>query len=188
MTISRPRQVCSGHSGETVKENAFQAYRENAIIHTTCVFTVRFMLIQVLYTSRSIFPRGDLSDIDILRQAAENNRSRNISGALLRDERRFLQILEGDTLKVLPLLQQIQQDPRHFDMAILFQRSIKERTFGSWSMGYAEIDAATVAAFDNINKSYTDALEQLLNGVLPDLHTPALGHFDSEKKPRPRLT
>ncbi len=132
------------------------------------------MLIQVLYSSRSIYPRGDLTDLDILKTAIDNNALLNITGALLRDERRFLQILEGQTDKVLPLLQSIQTDPRHFDMQILFQRQIDTRIFGDWSMGYAEITQDIFASFADLSETYEQALDDRLTLVLPSIQAPAL--------------
>ncbi len=132
------------------------------------------MLTQILYTSRSTYPRGNLTDLEILRTAMRSNENDGITGALLRDHRRFFQILEGEQETVLSLVRRIQQDRRHFDMSILVQRSIQDRTFGEWSTGDGEIDVGTIGALESINLARTDALDMILATVLPFVETPAL--------------
>ncbi|WP_299925138.1 BLUF domain-containing protein [uncultured Pelagimonas sp.] len=132
------------------------------------------MLIQVLYISRSTYPRGDLTDLEILKTANRKNKLANVTGALLRDNRRFLQILEGETAAVLHTIEAIQQDPRHFDVNILFQRAIETRFFGDWSMGYSEINKETVAQFESLSKTFSEALDAALVDLKPSIQTPAL--------------
>lgn len=110
---------------------------------------------RLLYISTS---RGRVTQpvIDeILRVSRRNNAAAGVTGLLIAGGNRFLQVLEGDDLAVSRTFDRIQRDDRHFAMVQLAKQTIDERSFGSWSMGFASgaapgggatSPAATIAA------------------------------------------
>lgn len=95
-------------------------------------------MVQFFYASRSTHPRGHLSDLDILREATQNNSTRNISGCLLRSATHFFQILEGDAAELEQLVEIICRDTRHYDLVAAPMRSFSPRIFDGWAMAYGD--------------------------------------------------
>lgn len=97
------------------------------------------MIYQLSYRSRATYPRGHLTDLDIMRRAIAVNSERGLTGFLGRHHQIFIQILEGDKADVQEVMAQIERDPRHFELEILSQGFVKQRDFADWSMGYADL-------------------------------------------------
>lgn len=98
------------------------------------------MLIQLIYMSAatSKFAEQDLHSI--LSKSRLNNKSLNISGMLLYHEGVFLQILEGQSGAIDKLYQRIATDERHCNCEVLARCTMDQRSFGDWSMGFANIE------------------------------------------------
>jgi hypothetical protein len=92
------------------------------------------------------------SVLSAIREVAEvRNPQLGITGALVHDRGRFLQVLEGEPAALDTLVAVIQRDPRHRDMKPLVRAPIRERTFTGWSMatydtGTADANAAAAKA------------------------------------------
>ena len=73
---------------------------------------------------------------DILEASRHNNARDGLTGLLIVGDRRFLQVLEGDGAALERAYARIKADPRHFAMVELGRKSISQREFGDWAMGY----------------------------------------------------
>ena len=73
---------------------------------------------------------------DILSVARARNESLGITGALMFNEGRFIQILEGREVDVKAVFESIRRDPRHSDVDILSIVPWGKRRFESWSMAF----------------------------------------------------
>lgn len=95
---------------------------------------------QLIYTSKAL-PQVKTQDIeDIWEQSAVNNKKHGVTGVLLFNKFKFVQILEGDCAAISSLYHLITQDKRHHDVLLIGCQDIVERDFPFWSMGYiAEI-------------------------------------------------
>jgi hypothetical protein len=71
------------------------------------------------------------------RVAVDRNRRRQITGALVYDDRWFAQALEGELQAVQETFDMIAKDPRHANIQTISKGSVPERLFGAWSMGFA---------------------------------------------------
>lgn len=94
---------------------------------------------ELIYTS---FARqsGASQDVkDILQSSERNNVSTSVTGLLLFDGERYIQILEGASENVLSLFGTIQVDPRHGQIELLHSGGISGRTFQDWRMAYEEL-------------------------------------------------
>jgi hypothetical protein len=86
------------------------------------------------YTSRA---RLDLRDEDLaaIHQSARHlNALDGISGLLLFDGSRFLQIVEGAEDAVDNLVERLRMDPRHSAFELRDERHVDRRSFPDWSM------------------------------------------------------
>jgi hypothetical protein len=108
------------------------------------------MLLQLTYVST---PRAPFSARDIaalLSAARTANARRGVTGLLLYDGVRFLQVLEGEPVAVDAVLERIRTDPRHHALVVLSRRTIEGRRFSDWAMAYRDArddrDLATVVA------------------------------------------
>ncbi|ANT60565.1 hypothetical protein AYJ57_09435 [Salipiger sp. CCB-MM3] len=97
------------------------------------------MIYQLLYTSRSLFPRRHPSDVDIMTKALDRNLILGVTGCLLREEGGFCQVLEGARSTVRGLFEEIRQDSRHFSVVERVNRHVTERMFPRWSMAYGTL-------------------------------------------------
>ena len=114
------------------------------------------MLIQLIYCSvaRRDFSPRNLSTL--LRVARQNNARENITGMLLYAERSFFQVLEGEEQHVTALFDTIRKDPRHHNLTVIIQEPIPERSFGNWTMGYADITPEEVSSILGANSFLVD--------------------------------
>ena len=95
------------------------------------------MLIQLVYMSAATRPFSDEELALLLIKSRHNNESLNISGMLVYHEGSFLQVLEGEEHAVEALYGRIAEDPRHQNCVMLLKVCIIRRSFGDWSMGFA---------------------------------------------------
>lgn len=70
----------------------------------------------------------------IIEQSARNNPFADITGFLIYQNGRFLQLVEGPLQALEELLRVLQRDPRHHSLKVLAQREIFERSFPRWRM------------------------------------------------------
>jgi hypothetical protein len=96
------------------------------------------MLVRLLYCSRAVETTDAVIE-SILAQGRQHNPENGITGILCFGGGIFLQAIEGGRMQVSDLFGQIQQDPRHKDVALLHYEEIFERRFGGWSMGQVNL-------------------------------------------------
>lgn len=98
-------------------------------------------LYQISYISRSAII-GNHQTIEneianILQVAQGNNRSQDITGALLYSGGYFCQVIEGIQENIETLFESIQMDARHRAVTVLHYEPITSRQFGDWQMALA---------------------------------------------------
>jgi hypothetical protein len=97
------------------------------------------MLVRLLYASRAAEPlTGPVVD-SILEQSRANNPKAGITGVLCFSDDLFIQALEGGRDEVCKLYNTIVRDRRHLNVRILSFEEIRERRFGSWTMGQVNV-------------------------------------------------
>lgn len=77
---------------------------------------------------------------EILAKSRKFNQENDITGCLLLYERRFLQYLEGNQLKILELYDRIKSDSRHSSVTLLYHDNIEVREFETWDMAFGNLD------------------------------------------------
>jgi len=79
---------------------------------------------------------------DILQVSRSNNRRDGITGLLVADGVRFLQVLEGEQAQVEAAFNRISGDERHFGIFALARKEVDAREFGEWDMAYRQVTSA----------------------------------------------
>ena len=99
-------------------------------------------LMHCIYSSRASV---DIQDGDIqalLASSRRNNAARGITGMLLMIDGSFFQVLEGEEEIVDKTYESISRDVRHDRVTQIIREPIARRSFGEWSMGFAEVGRA----------------------------------------------
>jgi hypothetical protein len=123
------------------------------------------MLFQTFYHSKSIFPRGHITDLEILRIAQETNRHLRLTGFLVRANGCFFQYLEGGVHEMLEVLESIRLDTRHFDMNEISVMRDEPRQFPGWSMGYADVPPDEVRTLEQMLQNCHGNLSEIVRQV-----------------------
>ena len=97
------------------------------------------MLVRLLYASRASSPTDASVYDSILEQSRVRNPKLGITGILCFSENLFIQVLEGGRDEVCELYNTIVRDGRHQHVRILGFEEIRERRFGSWTMGQVNL-------------------------------------------------
>lgn len=121
---------------------------------------------QLVYASVSVMGSTSVLQVsDILAQSRRNNARDDITGALALVGGRFLQIVEGPSDNLKPLIARLRTDIRHRDMLILERRPISRRDFRDWSMVSPRLmaeETATLASLLAAHQIHLDALVPVL--------------------------
>ena len=91
---------------------------------------------------------SDLEDIH--RTAVELNALDGITGLLVFNGTRFLQVIEGADKAVGDLLERLRRDRRHSSVEVRDERRIAARSFPDWSMELVRVSASYFEARDTI--------------------------------------
>lgn len=94
--------------------------------------------LQLIYASAATTPFSAQELGMLLVRARANNQKIGVTGLLVHHHGSFFQILEGDGGAVDSLYARINQDKRHQRVLTLSRAPVAERSFGEWSMGYAD--------------------------------------------------
>lgn len=96
-----------------------------------------FPIYQLVYASKAVkdFSEDDL--VNILQFSRQNNKKKQITGAMIYSKGYFLQMLEGQRNAVNELFNQhIAKDKRHEMVNCFFKNHVEKREFPEWYMGF----------------------------------------------------
>lgn len=105
------------------------------------------MPFQLCYASTATHPFNRSELLELLTQARAFNADQGINGLLLFQDGHFLQVLEGEMDKVRKLFKRICEDPRHNQIALLFEELVSEAQYPDWSMGFQALDGTELMEF-----------------------------------------
>ena len=95
---------------------------------------------------------------ELLDHARRSNAAKVITGALVYAEGIFLQILEGDKVRVQDLMARIRRDVRHESVIVLREGEVPSAIFGNWKMAYVSATPQQVAKWAGLSVA-TDTTE-----------------------------
>jgi hypothetical protein len=102
------------------------------------------------YTSRARLDLADEELNDIHQTARHLNALDGITGLLLFDGSRFLQIIEGAEDAIDNLVERLRLDLRHSAFEIRDERLVEQRSFADWSMELVRVSAGYKSAREEV--------------------------------------
>ena len=85
-----------------------------------------------------------------------NNTEKDISGQLIYSDGTFMQVLEGPQKEVDATFVRIKKDTRHHDIALIERKTIDERQFPDWSMGFKTLTPEQMQDIEGFNYHLDD--------------------------------
>ncbi len=130
-------------------------------------------LIHLIYSSAAAHSLQDEDLVRLLEQSRKNNEQTGITGMLLYENGSFFQILEGPPEAVEALYQRISRDERHTKAVTIIREPIARRTFGEWTMGFANLGSHELDAIVGLNDFFAggSSFTQLSSGRAKKLLT-----------------
>jgi len=98
------------------------------------------LIYHLAYVSTETEPFSQIDLVELLAVARGANAERGVTGLLLYREGCFYQVLEGNEFAVNKTFHNIEQDPRHRDVQVLFKGESESREFPDWQMGFLNLD------------------------------------------------
>ena len=89
---------------------------------------------RLVYVSEASDDTGTQDVFAIVEASARNNATLDLTGFLLFEDNRFLQLLEGPSGNIDMIMARIKDDPRHHSLHIAERRDAIERWFPNWKM------------------------------------------------------
>ncbi|QIL02772.1 BLUF domain-containing protein [Sphingomonas sinipercae] len=89
---------------------------------------------------------------EIHRTARDLNAIDGITGLLVFNGTRFLQVIEGSETAVNDLVARLRRDTRHSGVEIRDERTIQERSFPDWSMELVQVEGTYLDARSAIDE------------------------------------
>ena len=106
----------------------------------------------LIYVSSSAVPFSQTDLVELLQTARRNNALIDVTGMLLYKDGDFMQAIEGEDATIDELHTKIERDPRHQGLITLLKRSIQERQFADWSMGFRNLLDPAVRTLPGYNE------------------------------------
>jgi hypothetical protein len=91
-------------------------------------------LIELTYVSEPAQNMSFLGLMRLLYHSHSNNQASGITGALIYENNKFGQVIEGLEKDIEALWQKIQKDSRHKNVRLIESKRISERSFSKWTM------------------------------------------------------
>jgi len=91
-------------------------------------------LIELTYVSEPAQEMSFLGLMRLLYHSYLRNTSMGITGALIFENNRFGQVIEGPRPQIEDLWEKIQKDTRHKNIHLIDSRPIDQRSFSKWTM------------------------------------------------------
>jgi AcrR family transcriptional regulator len=101
-------------------------------------------MISIVYLSAASETFDDADLTALLDRSRETNSAEGLTGLLLYQDGRFMQLLEGPSEAVIARYAAIAEDPRHSDVRMLSEQKIEKRKFPGWSMAFRSSGDHTV--------------------------------------------
>ena len=107
------------------------------------------------YVSTEALKFSEEALVALLSEARNANADRDVTGLLLYREGSFYQVLEGSESAVMATFHDIEGDPRHKEVRILFNGETDVREFADWKMGFLNLDGVDVETLSGFSDFMT---------------------------------
>lgn len=126
------------------------------------------MLSQLVYVSKRNANCTEEEITDILEACKKNNPGLGITGILMYNENKFIQLVEGDSRTIMNLYDKIKDDSRHSNCIMVSLSPIKEKTFPSWHMGSKNVSDNVMDYDTQISAEHKRTFDNILSGKEQD--------------------
>lgn len=120
-------------------------------------------LFHLVYVSSAKPGFGRVQLRTLLERSRAKNSSLGITGLLLHQGGKLLQVLEGPEGEVRSLYETIAADPRHSRCTALLQEGIPARQYPQWAMAFRDLDMSDLPAFADLPSDLSEAQQLLLH-------------------------
>jgi hypothetical protein len=123
----------------------------------------------IVYVSQAKEPFSTEELKALLEHSRRRNQETGISGLLIYrfnpdyNRGNFVQVLEGAEAAIDDVWRRISSDDRHHTIIVVEEDKIETRMFGDWSMGFKNIDASELEAFDGFSDLGSDQFWENVN-------------------------
>ena len=121
-------------------------------------------LYELVYASLATHAMTEAELRDLLRSARETNRRHGITGMLVYHGMEFLQLIEGERETVRRLIANIERDPRHEHLDVIWEGPVRRRSFQQWSMGFVVPDDRDLRRLPGFEPTDTPSLAVVTKG------------------------
>lgn len=136
---------------------------------------------QIVYISEATDEIAESDITALMRHSRKNNAQYDITGMLLVEWPIFLQILEGPQNAMAFLIGKLQQDSRHRNFKIIYDKpNITEREFSRWHMDYKNLGQHVYEDSADINNRVKAVLQHANEGAGEAMHKLLLDFRTSE--------
>lgn len=130
--------------------------------------SVAYPIRSLIYVSDAR-PGLDAEDLDRIRHAARNlNVLDGITGLLVYNGERFMQVVEGTGEAVEDLLGRLRRDPRHANLWVRWDGIVPEKSFPDWSMEVVMVSAGGEDARADVAPALPDDIAASVRAKLLD--------------------
>ena len=105
----------------------------------------------IAYSSQARQPMTDRELEDLLLAARERNSSLGVSGALLYQDERFFQYIEGPRRSLAAIYEIIRHSSQHVGVCELMREPAERRYFEGWNMGFARAPDSLILRLSQAN-------------------------------------
>ena len=102
-------------------------------------------VVSLVYVSSAVREFSEQDLIALLKKCGINNPNKRITGMLLYKDGNFMQVLEGPEEVGEAVFAKIKRDQRHSSILRLCTRTIDEREFPDWPMGFHNLSNAKLS-------------------------------------------
>lgn len=118
-----------------------------------------YPIFRLTYLSRPVNPFTDTDFDDIERKSVEANNARDVTGLLIVNGERILQVIEGHEDAVRELYKKIEADERHTITKLVSETEDEERMLLTWNMVVREMTGTP----PDVLTEYAQVYDELLN-------------------------
>lgn len=118
-----------------------------------------YPIFRLTYLSQPVKPFTDADLDDIESKSVEANNARDVTGLLIVNRDRVLQILEGREDRVRELYTKIEADPRHTVVKMVSALEDEVRLLMTWNMVVRRLDSVPPHLMEQFNEVFDDLLE-----------------------------
>jgi len=124
------------------------------------------VIVQLLYTSRATAAMTDVEWRRIEEISSVHNALNSITGLLVFDDRRIMQLLEGRDDRIDLLFGRIEHDRRNCEVVLRYRQSVAFASYGEWAMRLCRMPDDGMDANETLERLMAPSLSPQLRNLM----------------------